>query len=1158
MKSNRNYGLLLASQFLSAFGDNALLVIILGPLTFLRESGRITSEQVNDANAWYSALFFFPFVLLAPLAGFLNDRYPKTSWLLGGNLVKLIGTGVSGIGVIAGSSWQSIGYGLVGIGACLYSPAKYGILPEILPSARLVKANGAVEMLTLAAILSGLWAGAKLVDQLTVLSCHEIVLGIYAGSLLLNVVMVRTPCNPAIGLRTSAGEFIRNLRQLLGHRRLGRILLGSGIFWFSGATLRTDLQSWGLEILREARVSDINNVDLALLKIWLALGIIAGSLLAGRLHRVGDLRGTQWYGWLMGVCILLLGLVGEAASMVIIDSALVIAGLSAGLFVIPLNAALQAESDPSKLGKTIATQNFVDYLAMLLGAGLVFGLTTINFNASEIFLALAVLVALAVTVLRIPKKEAVSPSPEKSEPRPSTGAGRLPLPGGGGKSRARVIAHFERATKSILRVVLRRLYGFRTYNAEALDTSGPLLLVPNHVSLLDWLFLAVWLEEDWLFVTSKVTAQASWLHRLVLINRHTFPIDAFSPFAIKRMAEHLRANGRLVLFAEGRISTTGALMKLYDGTGFLLHKTRARVVTCFLRGAGRLPWVRHSGWTRWFPRISAHFSDVLIPPEAGQASTAQARAKLSLWLRDRLVEQQFHVEMELGEPTVFAAIMETARQHPDRVALEDQSRRPLSYRRLQMAAGLMASQWERRLRDETERVGILLPNVNATPVTILSLWARGKVPSMLNYSTGWASLVDCTRLAGLRQIITSRNFLARLKLLPESFERAGLELIYLEDVRASLTSRQKMVVWLRAFFGRGAAGHRAVSAEQPALVLFTSGSEGSPKGVELTHGNLMANIRQVLAVTDIADRDRLFNALPLFHSFGLTVGALLPLVRGLYVFLYPSPLHYRMVPAIVYDSDCTIFLSTNTFLKGYARRANAYDFRAVRYLVAGAEKLQENTVNEWARQFGIRVLEGYGATECSPCLSVNTPLVMRYGSAGRFLPGIEYKLEPVEGVTDGGRLLVRGPNIMRRYLNADADAKFQALGGWYDTGDLVRVDEDGFVEVLGRLKRFAKVSGEMVSLAAIEEALAGAFVRYGLRCQVAVLSRPDEEKGEALIAITNEPRLRLDEIRSALRQRGFSNLCVPREIRAIREIPRLGTGKINHRELANWYGMGAK
>jgi acyl-[acyl-carrier-protein]-phospholipid O-acyltransferase/long-chain-fatty-acid--[acyl-carrier-protein] ligase len=291
-------------------------------------------------------------------------------------------------------------------------------------------------------------------------------------------------------------------------------------------------------------------------------------------------------------------------------------------------------------------------------------------------------------------------------------------------------------------------------------------------------------------------------------------------------------------------------------------------------------------------------------------------------------------------------------------------------------------------------------------------------------------------------------------------------------------------------------------------------------------------------------------------------------------------LHYRVVPSAFYNLNCTVFFGTNIFLAGYARKAHPYDFRTLRYLFAGAEKLQESTSALWMRKFGVRILEGYGATECSPCLSVNLPMRPCHGSAGRFLPGIEYRFEPVEGVgecegrekgdrsqesgggsrsdpaspakpsaLEVGRLFVRGPNVMRGYLNAEANAQFQALGGWYDTGDIVQVDAEGFVHILGRLKRFAKVSGEMVSLTAVEEALGGAFPQYGLKFAIAVVTKPDEAKGEKLLAVTNEPKLTLAEVRDAIHTGGLSNLAVPRELKVVREIPRLGTGKVNHREL---------
>ncbi|MEW6302541.1 MAG: AMP-binding protein [Verrucomicrobiota bacterium] len=711
--------------------------------------------------------------------------------------------------------------------------------------------------------------------------------------------------------------------------------------------------------------------------------------------------------------------------------------------------------------------------------------------------------------------------------------------------------------RTLLRTLLRWLFGFRAYNTEALSAPGPVLLIPNHVSWFDWLFLAVCLDEDWKFVTSSVVAETSPLHKFVMVNRYTFPIDTGSPYALKRMAEYLQQGGRLVLFAEGRLSRTGTLMKLFDGTGFLIYKTHAKVITGYLRGAARLPLSPHPGWKLWFPRVTAHFSEVLTAPALQHLSTMKARQILTDWLRHQLVNQQFRVEMEFGPGHVLAAIGETAQQQPGRIVLEDATFQALTYRRLLVGAEVLGQRLRPLLADETQRVGVLLPNVNALPVVLLGLWEIGKTPAILNFSTGMATMLACAQLAGFKQIITSRAFLERAKLKVDALVEAGLELIYLEDVRAKVTGAQKFFTLLSYWIDPEPPVPEDVKPDDTAVILFTSGSEGVPKGVELSHRNLLANIRQMLAVTDLTDRDRVFNCLPLFHSFGLSVGTLLPLVRGMYVYIYPSPLHYRVVPTMLYDRDCTVFLSTNTFLNGYARKAHPYDFRSMRYLFAAAEKLQESTAMTWSRRYGVRVLEGYGATECSPCISVNLPMEPRYGSVGRLMPGMEYKLEPVEGVEEGGRLFVRGANIMKGYLNTDANAKFKELGGWYDTGDVVRVDEEGYLYISGRMKRFAKVSGEMVSLTAVEDALAGAFPQYGLRCQVAVLSRLDEDKGEALIAVTNEPKLQLEEIRAVIRAKGMTNLCVPREIKHVREIPKLGTGKVNHRELQRVMEMAA-
>jgi MFS transporter, LPLT family, lysophospholipid transporter len=403
MKVSRDYFLLLGSQFLSAFGDNIVLAVILGQLTIQYKAGLLTNPQLGMANVVYTCLFFIPYVLGASVSGYLNDRFPKTRWLLGGNLLKLTGALFCALSVWHGEIWQKIGYFVVGLGACVYGPAKYGILPEILPRERLVKANGSVELLTILAILAGPLTGARMVDHWTktiaepgraILLCYAVVASIFVVSLVMNLFMSTTPFNRSVRLAPSTAEFLHHFGDLLRSPRLSRVLLGTGIFWVCGAVLKMNFQPWGLHILKME-----NNEQIARLGLWLGLGIIGGSLLAGQLHRVGDLRWTQRYGWFLAGAILLLSVVTQSILIMII---LGLIGLLAGLFLIPLNASLQAESDPAKLGKTVAAQNLVDNIAMVAGGGYVYAANAVKMDAQWIFSGLGLLIAIAICCLRIP------------------------------------------------------------------------------------------------------------------------------------------------------------------------------------------------------------------------------------------------------------------------------------------------------------------------------------------------------------------------------------------------------------------------------------------------------------------------------------------------------------------------------------------------------------------------------------------------------------------------------------------------------------------------------------------------------------------------------------------------------------------------------------
>jgi acyl-[acyl-carrier-protein]-phospholipid O-acyltransferase/long-chain-fatty-acid--[acyl-carrier-protein] ligase len=504
--------------------------------------------------------------------------------------------------------------------------------------------------------------------------------------------------------------------------------------------------------------------------------------------------------------------------------------------------------------------------------------------------------------------------------------------------------------------------------------------------------------------------------------------------------------------------------------------------------------------------------------------------------------------------TLYQALIDAKDIHGGRMPIvEDIKRAPLTYKRLVIGSIALGRRFEGRTR-AGEAVGVLLPNVAGVVATFFGLQAAGRVPAMLNYTSGLANLRAACTAAEIRTIVTARAFIeqGKLEALVEGLEAQGRNFLYLEDIAAEITGWRKFGALLSSpIAGRLHRRHK-VSPDSPAVILFTSGSEGLPKGVVLTHRNLLANIHQLSARIDFNSADVVLNALPVFHSFGLTGGTLLPILGGVKTLLYPNPLHYRIVPALAYDSNATILFGTDTFLAGYARMAHSYDFYSLRYIFAGAERVRDETRKVWSDKFGLRILEGYGATEAGPVIAVNTPMHFRSGTVGRLLPGIEGKLDPVPGIDEGGKLSIRGPNIMAGYMKADAPGLLQPPErGWHDSGDIVTIDPMGYVTIRGRAKRFAKIGGEMVSLPAVEGYAAAVWPE----AEHAVVTRADAKKGEQLVLFTTRKEAKAADLQAWARANGVAELAVPRDIRVIDTLPVLGTGKVDYVGLGAMVGI---
>jgi acyl-[acyl-carrier-protein]-phospholipid O-acyltransferase/long-chain-fatty-acid--[acyl-carrier-protein] ligase len=670
------------------------------------------------------------------------------------------------------------------------------------------------------------------------------------------------------------------------------------------------------------------------------------------------------------------------------------------------------------------------------------------------------------------------------------------------------------------------------------------VIIANRTSVIDVLLLSVFLPERLTVALHPQVYKKIWV-KFLLLFADVVLIDPTSALATRVLIKAIRSGKRCVIFPQGLLRDQEDSLKVFDGPGVILQKSGAEVIPVRIEGAEHsiFSMSKSKHRIRLFPKITLHIlaPQLFIQLEHLPVNRHAVSMRLFRLISDLTFANSFKSQ------TLFNALIEgVGIGIKNGSKIEDSNRTPLTYRQFIARCFILG----RQIKKQTvigEYVGVMMPTTIAGMVTFFALQAYRRIPAMLNFSMGFYNLLSACNTAGIKTIYTSRQFIetAKLDTLIEELRTAGLNIRYLEDFKLSIKLGHKLSGLIKGMFPAlvyRLSGDK-VSPDQTGVVLFTSGSEGIPKGVALSHANLLANCSQMKSRVDFTSRDVFFNALPIFHCFGLTAGSIIPLVSGIKCFFYPSPLHYKVIPGLVYQTGATIMFGTDTFLTGYARVADRHDFSSVRYIFAGAEKVKPETLRYWSETFGVKIYEGYGATEAAPVISLNCPLASSHGSVGMILPFMESKVVPVDGIAVGGRLQLRGPNIMLGYINADKPGSLIApAGGWHDTGDIVTLDEYGFITIAGRAKRFAKIAGEMVSLTAVEGVAASIWPEL----LNAAVTRKCPRKGEQIVLFCEAEYAEKSTFIKKIHESGHSDLLVPHTVYPGAKIPILSSGKIDY------------
>src|SRR5712692_772139 len=1115
----RGFWSLIVTQFQGAFNDNAVKFLVI----YIVVAMEFPEQKRDFLVLAVGALFALPFIFFSMTGGYLADRFSKRSVTIGTKLME-VGVMTFTMAALALRSlpMEAAAVFLISSQAALFGPSKYGLLPELLPEKELSWGNGVIELGTFLAAITATMTSGFLAE-------HFRGQPIWSGVALLSFTLfglatsfgiTRVPAaKPEKRFRWNPlGDLAAQLRIIRRDRVLGWAVLGNVYLWYLAALLQFTIVMYGHDVLHinEARISYLQ----AAVGIGIGLGSLAAGYLSGGKIEYGLIpmgaAGMTVFGFLVG---------RHGLSLANASTDLALLGFFGGFYAVPINALIQHRPHPADKGSVIAAANLLSFIGVFTAAGVYFGLASgLHLSARGVFLggALMTLAATLYIVYLLP----------------------------------------DSLLRFLLWLLTHTIYRIRVEGRDNIPERGGALFVSNHMSMADACLLIASTDRPIRFIMYKGSYDKPFIKpfarilQCIPISSESRPRDMIHSL---RIATEAIKNGEVVcIFAEGQMTRIGQMLPFRRGFERIMKGVDAPIIPVNLDGVWGSIFSFERGRFLWkVPRripypVTVSFGTPM-PPSSTPFEVRQAVQELhTAAYRYRKARMR----------TLGRALINTARRHPLRFAMAD-ARTP----RLRFGAARTRTVFlARRLKalwQGQEMVGILLPpSVPAALVNFAALLC-GKVPVNLNYTASNEILASCARQCALQTVVTSKAFLERVPL------QVPAKTLLLEDLAANPRVFEKILALLMSWclparWLEGALGQKKPAAlDDLATVIFSSGSTGDPKGVMLTHYNIGSNIEQVGQTFMLGARDRLLGVLPFFHSFGFTVTLWLPAVLGAGVVYHFNPLDLTAISELARNYRLTFLLATPTFLQAYMRRCQPEDFGSLQYVLVGAEKLPERVALAFEDRFGIRPLEGYGCTECSPVVAVNTrdfrapgfrQVGAKRGKIGHPLPGVSVRIADPDTLAplplgQPGLLLVRGPNVMKGYLGRPDNTAEVIHDGWYVTGDIASLDEDGFLTITDRLSRFSKIGGEMVPHIKVEEKL---HDLAGVTEQTFVVTGvPDGKKGERLVVLHTLPEEKLKECLEKLPQADLPNLWLPRtnQFFHVDALPHLGTGKLDLRKV---------